>query len=206
MIRHRLPEAEWEPLLTSLGYSFGFLIIILGRQQLFTENTLTVILPFLKHRRAATLANISRLWLVVLVANLAGALIFASVMARTNAVGPEIRQTMSLIGDAAMKHDFGTTMLRGVFAGWLVALMVWLLPFAEQARVIVIILITYLIGIGEFPHVIAGAVEVFYAAAAGHVTFGETIVRYIIPTLFGNIIGGVALVATLGHLQFSAHE
>ncbi len=40
-----LPDAKWRPLVDSLGYSLGFLFVILGRQQLFTENTLTAILP-----------------------------------------------------------------------------------------------------------------------------------------------------------------
>src|SRR5579884_3436773 len=42
-----LPDSHWRPLVAKFGYSLGFLIVILGRQQLFTENTLTVILPLL---------------------------------------------------------------------------------------------------------------------------------------------------------------
>ena len=206
ILREHLPDAHWERLVVSFGYSFGFLIIVLGRQQLFTENTLTVILPFLKKKKAAMLANIGRLWAVVLAANLVGTFIFALVMARTNAVNPALRETMKKIGEESMSHDFGTTLLRGIFAGWLIALMVWLLPFAEQLRVVVIILITYLVGIGEFPHVIAGAAEVFFLSLHGDAGFGEVLGRYVLPTLIGNILGGVTLVALLGYMQHVAHE
>ena len=201
VLHHRLPEAEWVPLVSSFGYAFGFLIVILGRQQLYTENTLTVILPFLRRKKLAILANIARLWIVVLVANLIGAFAFAVVMARTTAVSPGVRESMRHLGEEALRGDFASTLLRAVFAGWLIAVMVWLLPFAEQLRTIVIVLITYLVGIGHFPHVIAGAVDVFFLVADGTRGLGDVVARFIIPTLIGNTIGGVTLVAILGHLQ-----
>lgn len=201
VLHDRLPEAEWVPLVSNFGYAFGFLIVILGRQQLFTENTLTVILPFLRKRKLAILGNIARLWLVVLLANLAGALAFAAVMARTTAVSPGVRASMRHLGEDAMRGDFASLLLRAVFAGWLIAVMVWLLPFAEQLRTVVIVLVTYLVGIGHFPHVIAGAVDVFFLAAEGTRGFGEVVARFIVPTLIGNTLGGVTLVAILGHLQ-----
>jgi formate/nitrite transporter FocA (FNT family) len=204
VLKDHLPEAEWAPLVTNFGYGFGFLIVILGRQQLYTENTLTVILPFLVKKQLAVLANIARLWAVVLIANLAGAFVFAAVMARTTAVSPAVREAMRHLGEEAMKHDFATTLLRGIFAGWLIALMVWLLPFAQQFRVVVIILITYLVGVGEFPHIVAGAVDVFFLAAEGTRGMGEVLARFIVPALIGNTLGGVTFVAILGHLQFAA--
>lgn len=201
VLKHDLPDAEWAPLLTKFGYAFGFLIVILGRQQLYTENTLTVILPFLKKRNAAVLLNIARLWATVLVTNLAGALAFAAILARTTAVSPGVRESMRHIGEEAMHPDFATLFLRGIFAGWLIALMVWLLPFAEQLRVVVIILITYLVGISHFPHIVAGAVDVFFLAAEGTATWGAALGHFLLPTLLGNTLGGVTLVALLGHLQ-----
>jgi formate-nitrite transporter family protein len=204
VLEHHLPNAEWAPLLTNFGYAFGFLIVILGRQQLYTENTLTVILPFLMQKKGSVLANIARLWTVVLLANLAGAFAFAAVMARTAAVSPGVRESMRHLGEKAMEPAFATLLLRGIFAGWLIALMVWLLPFAEQLRVVVIILLTYLVGIAEFPHIVAGAVDVFFLVAEGTTTFGAALGGFIVPVLLGNTIGGVTLVALLGHLQFAA--
>ncbi|MBD0373658.1 MAG: formate/nitrite transporter family protein [Pyrinomonadaceae bacterium] len=199
-----LPEAHWRPLIAKFGYSIGFLIVILGRQQLFTENTLTPILPLLKRKDEKTLLNVARLWAIVLVANLLGALLFAWAVARTTAFDPEIQRTFSELGHKAMEPEAATILLRGIFAGWLIALMVWLLPFAETARVWVIIIITYVVGLGNFSHIIAGAVEVFTIAAMNEASWLTVLGRYILPTLVGNIIGGVTLVAALNHAQVVA--
>jgi formate/nitrite transporter FocA (FNT family) len=204
LLRTRLPEREWTPLVVKLGYSFGFLIVILGRQQLFTENTLTPVLPLLQNKDAKTLGNMLRLWGVVLAANLLGALAFGLVAAKTSAFDPDVRETFLKIGAEAMKHGFGVTLLRAVFAGWLIALIVWLLPFAEAGRIWIIILLTWLIGVGHFAHIIAGAVNTFTLAWAGDKSWGDVLGRFIVPTLIGNIIGGVTLVAALNHAQVVA--
>jgi formate-nitrite transporter family protein len=201
-----LPDTYWRPLVAKFGYSAGFLIVILGRQQLFTENTLTPVLPLLQRKAVATLGNVLRLWAIVLIANLIGALIIAWVAARSNAFDPHVREAFAAIGNKAMENGFGTTLLRGIFAGWLIALMVWLLPFAETARVWVIILITYIVGLGQFSHIIAGAVETFTVAALGQKAWLNVLGSYIVPTLIGNILGGVSLVATLNHAQVVAGE
>ena len=199
-----LPDTHWRPLVAKFGYSVGFLIVILGRQQLFTENTLTPILPLLNRMNTETFLNVLRLWAVVLVANLLGALLFAWAVSRTTAFDPEIQRAFSEIGHKAMEPGALTIWWRGVFAGWLIALMVWLLPFAETARVWVIIFITYLVGLGHFSHIIAGAVEVFAIAAMGQESWLYVLGHYIAPTLVGNILGGVTLVAALNHAQVVA--
>jgi formate/nitrite transporter FocA (FNT family) len=201
LLRSHLPETAWAPLVTKLGYATGFLIVILGRQQLFTENTLTVILPLLLHKTRDVLGNVVRLWSIVLLANLAGALAFAWVAAKSAAFEPEVSTALGQIAAEGTAQAFATNLLRGVFAGWLIALMVWLLPAAESARVWIIILLTYLVGLGHFPHIIAGAVEAFYLGINGARPWMELLVQYGIPTLIGNTIGGVTLVAVLAHAQ-----
>ena len=196
-----LPDAPWRPLVSKLGYSVGFLIVILGRLQLFTENTLTPILPLLRHKDARTAANVLRLWAVVLTANLIGGLAVAVALAKTNAFDPHIQASFTEIGHKAMEHGFGTVLLRGIFGGWLIALLVWLLPFSESARVWVIIIITYTIGLGHFSHVIAGSVETFALASAGEKTWPAVLGGFVVPSLIGNAIGGLTLVATLNHAQ-----
>jgi len=196
----------WSGLASKLGYSVGFLVVILGRQQLFTENTLTPILPLMLHKTAKTFGNVARLWLVVLLANLIGALIVGWACVRSGAFDEPVKATFIEIGHQAMQHDFGTTLVRGIFAGWLIALMVWLLPFAETARVWVIIIITYLVGVGHFSHIIAGAVETFAVAWAHQKSWPGVLGGFIVPTLIGNILGGVTLVAALNHAQVVAGD
>ena len=201
-----LPDASWRPLVAKFGYTIGFLIVILGRQQLFTENTLTPILPLLQRKPIASVGNVLRLWIIVLVANLLGALLIAITVAHTSAFDAEVQQAFAAIGQKAVDQDFGTILLRGIFAGWLIALMVWLLPYAESARIWVIILITYLVGVGEFSHVIAGAVETFTLAAMGDISWTNVLGGYLAPTLIGNIIGGVMLTAALNHAQIVSDD
>jgi formate/nitrite transporter FocA (FNT family) len=204
LLRSFLPNEHWRPAVAKLGYSVGFLIVVLGRQQLFTENTLTPILPLLQKKKSDVLFNVLRLWTIVLLANLIGALVVALVIARTSVFELHARSVFLAIGHEALAPAWLTILLRGIFAGWLIALMVWLLPFAESARVWVIIIITYIVGLGHFSHIIAGAVEVFSVAAAGEAGWLGVIGHYLIPTLLGNIIGGVTLVAAINHAQVVA--
>jgi len=94
--------------------------------------------------------------------------------------------------------------LGAIFAGWLVALMVWLLPAAETARVVIIMLLTYMISIAGFPHLIAGSVEAFYLVVTGTLSWGSYFTKFMIPTFLGNVLGGVILVAALNHAQATA--
>jgi formate/nitrite transporter FocA (FNT family) len=204
LLEFYLPAAAWQPLVSKLGYSVGFLIVILGRQQLFTENTLTAILPLLGRRHPRTLLQVLRLWSVVLLANLLGAFLFAWAIAHTEVFDPAIRQIFAAIGSRMLAGDFVDTVVRAVFAGWLIALMVWLLPFAETARVTVIVILTYLIGLGHFSHIIAGSVETLYLVVSGGAGWHDYVVDFFAPTLLGNLIGGIALVSALNHAQVTA--
>lgn len=180
------------------------MIVILGKQQLFTENTLTPVLPLLHRKDIKTLWQVLRLWGVVLIANLIGAFVIALVTARTGVFDPHVLKAFEELGKQAMEPSFGATLLRGIFAGWLIALIVWLLPYAETARLWVIILITYIIGIGHFSHSIAGSVEVFTLAFMQQASWGMVFLKFTIPALLGNIIGGVMIVAVLNHAQIKA--
>ena len=206
LLRHYLPSAEWLPAVTSFGYSLGFLIVILGRQQLFTENTITVIIPLLHQRDLRTLANVLRVWGIVLVTNLAGGLAVAWVLANTRSFDSATLEAFREIGQKAIEPEWDAVLLRGVYAGWLIALLVWLLPAAEAARLWIVVLITYIISLGHFTHVIAGSIEVFYLAADGGTSWSQALLGYTLPALIGNIIGGVVLTATLNHAQVAAND
>jgi formate/nitrite transporter FocA (FNT family) len=203
-LQMHLPEANWRPLIVKWGYAIGFLIVVLGRQQLFTENTLTPVLSFLRHKTRRAFVNLMRLWGIVLVSNLIGAFAFACLLARTPAFAGEAQRIFEEIGREPLKLSFGVACTRGIFAGWLIALMVWLLPFAESARVWVILLLAYGVGLGELTHIIAGSVDVFYLVVAQKASWSDYLGRFMAPTLLGNIIGGVALVAVLNHGQVTA--
>jgi formate-nitrite transporter family protein len=196
-----LPDAPWRPLISRAGYSLGFLIVILGRQQLFTENTLTVILPLLLHKNLEMLAKVLRLWSIVLTANITGTFFFALLVARTHFLEPSIQRAMIDIASAHVGPGFWTVALRAVFAGWLIALMVWMMPDASSSRVFIILVITYVISICSLNHIIAGSTNVFVLVVLGKLTFLRYVTSFFLPTLLGNIFGGVSLVAALAHAQ-----
>jgi formate/nitrite transporter FocA (FNT family) len=204
LIRSALPDQPWRPLVSKLGYTVGFLIVVLGRQQLFTENTLTPILPLLARRDLSTLRQVLRLWGIVLLMNLVGAYAFALVAGHSDAFSPHLRQTFSQIGHEAMQGSFGTIVLKGIFAGWLIALMVWLLGGTQDGQIGVIIIITYLVGLAGLSHIIAGSIETMYLVTTGAASWRHYLAGYMIPTLLGNVLGGVSLVAVLNHAQVVA--
>ncbi|HUK77539.1 MAG TPA: formate/nitrite transporter family protein [Thermoleophilia bacterium] len=196
-----LPAAQWAPLVIKLGYPVGFLIVILGRQQLFTETTVTVVLPLLSRRSSAVFWRVLQFWTVVLVANLAGALLFAWILGATDAYGPVVKQQFAQLGYAAVSPDFGGTVVRGVFAGWIVATVVWLQPVAGSARVAVIAVLTYLVGLANLSHIVAGSVETLFLVTTGRLAWVTWLGHFALPTLLGNTLGGVAFVAALNHAQ-----
>ncbi len=199
LLRAHLPDAPWRPLVSKAGYSVGFLIVVLGRQQLFTENTLTPVLPFLSKPTVKTLLRLLRLWGLVLAGNLVGAFAFSWAAGHTGAFAPDVRRAFSEISHETMQGGAGLHFLRGIYAGWLIALMVWLLPNARSARLWVIILLTYVVSIGQFSHIIAGSSEAFFAVFNGEASAHDYFLHFLIPTLLGNTIGGVTLVALLNH-------
>ncbi len=194
-----LSEFSWRLLVTKFGYSIGFLIVILGRQQLFTENTLTPILQLLNCKNLHTLKLVGRLWSIVLVFNLLGALCFALILYTSEPFDEKVKTALIVTSHKVFEAEFYKIFVNALFAGWLIALMVWLLPFAETGRVGVIIIITYVVGLGGFAHVIAGSINAFYAVFAGLEPPVNFLIHFFIPTLTGNIIGGVAFVAAINH-------
>lgn len=204
LIRAAIPDVSWRPLISSFGYSLGFLIVVLGRQQLFTENTLTVILPLFARPSMRILIRVIRLWGIVLLANLVGAFIFATVAAQTLVFAPNVQRAFIAIGEESIRGGFGQIVMRGIFAGWLIALMVWLLPGADATRLQIIVILTYIVALGGFAHIIAGSVDTLYLVSSGHLSWPGYLGGFFAPTLVGNVIGGVSLVAALNFAQVAS--
>jgi formate-nitrite transporter family protein len=199
LIQSQLPEGPARHLIAGVGYSLGFVIVVLGRQELFTESTLTAVLPLLVRRDWGTWLSLLTFWAVVLAANILGTLIFAALLTINGLFDDDVRTALRDISHFAVSGPFWPTTIKAIFAGWLIALMIWLLPSARSARLLVIMLLTYVVAIGRFSHVIAGSVEAFYAMFTGQASVHEYVTGFFIPTIIGNTIGGVALVALLNH-------
>jgi len=191
-------------LVAPLGYTVGFLVVVLGRQQLFTENTLTPILPLLHHRDLSTLAKVLKLWFLVLTSNIAGTWTIGSVLAHTSIFESKIVDAFVGISRHTVEGSFSATFVRAVFAGWLIALMMWLLPAAKGSRAHIIIVMTYVVALGEFSHIIAGSVECAFLVQSGRASLLQYASDFFLPTVLGNIVGGTTLVALLNYGQVAA--
>ena len=206
VLHAHLPDKPWRPLVTALGYSLGFLVVIIGSQQLYTENTLKPIVPWMAKRSKEMLGKVVTLWGVVLVANLLGAFLFALAAAHTDVFSPEVKHAFEEMGRRALEGGALTIFARAIFAGWIIALMVWMLPAATGAGFFVIAVMAWIVGAAHLSHIIVGSVEVLYLAATGGTSYGTYVMRFMLPALLGNTIGGVALVAALNHAQVVAGD
>jgi len=201
LLRSHLPDASWRPLVAKLGYSVGFLIVILGGQQLYTENTLTPIVPLLTRRSGEMLGRVLRLWGIVLVTNLIGTILFAWVLARTTVFDPEVHIAFLGVASESLRGDFATTLVRAVFAGWLIALMLWMLPAASSEQVPVIVGMTYLVGLAGLAHIIAGSAEVALSRGARRGELGRLLRVLRGPDADRQHVRWRQLVAALNHAQ-----
>jgi len=202
ILQARLPDAPWRELVSSLGYTSGFVFVTMARQQLFTETTLTVMLPVL--HRTHGLSDVIRYWAIVFAANIVATLLFAAAATIPGLFPPDGVHAFVDLGVKAAEPGFLGVLIKGVFAGWLIALMVWLMPAAASARFFVIVAVTWLIGAAHFRHVIAGSVETGFAAMHGAIGWQDFLVGFLIPAFIGNSIGGVVFVALLNHAQVKA--
>lgn len=201
LLHRHLGNTPGRFLIESVGYSFGFLVVILARQQLLTENTLTAVLPLMTDPSLRKFGSLLRLWSVVLLGNLVGVALFAYFTLHLQQFDASTQEIFANIGREVMQNSPWQMFTKGILAGWLIATLVWLLPSAEHAKVAVIILITYVIAIGGFTHIIVGSAETLYLVFAGDLGAADYALHFALPTLAGNIVGGSLMFALISHAQ-----
>lgn len=185
------------------SYSIGFVFVILGRSELFTEHTTLAVLPVLDGK--ATLPQLARLWGLVYLGNIIGGLVFASLgvllLADPGLIAPE---ALTSIAHKMMRHDPGWLFTAAMFAGWLMGLLAWLLSAAQDttSRLLLICLITATIGLLHLPHSIAGNVEVLFGLYASPSITVVDYLQFLGLATLGNAFGGAVFVAILkyGHV------
>jgi formate/nitrite transporter FocA (FNT family) len=206
LFKSRLPDIESSHVIASLGYSAGFLAVILARQQLFTENTLTAVLPVMSKPTVANLGRLFRLWGVVLFGNLCGTLLVAYVMLHLPIFDSKTDEAFLEIGRKVMENDVTHMFSKGIVSGWMIATMVWMIASMEAAKIWIIVLITYLMALGDFTHIVVGSAEASYLVFAGELSWSDFWLVFAAPTLGGNIIGGSFIFAILSHAQIRSEK
>lgn len=198
---HVAHDVPWHDLIVSLGYPVGFLMVVLSRQQLFTENTITVVLPVMAQFNARNVARLARIWSIVFMANMTGTLVAALFCTLTPVLEPDLYVAMLGLSHRSVEQPWVQLLFRGVSAGFIIAAMVWIVPGAQAAQFHVVALMTYLVSAGDFAHIVAGSVEAFLLVVHGDITFWTMLYGFTAPVLLGNIIGGTALFALISYAQ-----
>lgn len=196
-----LPDAPWRPLVACFGYPVGFLIVILGHLQLFTESTLSAVIPVATHPTKSNILRLLRFWFLVLGANLTGTLLIAVTFDQEWIITAHQHQAMLDLSGHLLDRTFVQTLRMGIPAGFLIAAVPWMLPSSKGQEFWVIVTLTYLISLGGFAHVVAGSGEAWLLALSGKTTVLHGLAGIMLPTFIGNVIGGTGLFAVLAHAQ-----
>jgi formate/nitrite transporter FocA (FNT family) len=183
-----------------LLYPIGFIAVIIGRAQLFTENTLYPVVLVLDERRH--LIRTLRLWGVVYAANIFGAVLFALLTVKSPALRPDILSQLIQLGRDGASGSVAYFFWSGIVGGWLIALVAWTVTASHWTigQLAIVYLLTFVVGVGHFAHCIAGSGEILSSVMAGAVpTVGY--LRWLVPATAGNICGGIVIVSLLNYGQ-----
>lgn len=205
ILEDAIPQADWRDLLVSLGYSVGFVIVILGRMQLFTESTISAILPFVSKPSLTAGFKTLRLWVIVLTGNFIGTAIAAAILSSGLIGNPGHFEAMIEISKSILERDMFSTFLNAIPAGFVIAILAWTLPNARNGSAFwVILVLTWLIGAGGYTHSIVGSAEAFMLLFNGYSSFQFTFFGFLLPAVLGNLVGGAGIFALLAHAQVKA--
>jgi formate/nitrite transporter FocA (FNT family) len=181
-------------------YPLGFIVVILGRSQLFTENTLYPVALVLAEKKHFW--KTLRLWATVLPANVLGALAFAALAALTSALRPDMLQALVQLGLDAAHNPPSTIFWSAVMGGWIIATVAWLVSGSHSitGSVMIIWMLAFVVGLGNFAHSIATSGEILAAVLIGKATWSSYGI-WLLLAVAGNICGGVGMVTLLEYGQ-----
>lgn len=203
-LESHIGESSWRTLIVSLGYPLGFVIVILGRMQFFTESTITAMLPLVTRPSWWTLKRTLRLWLLVILANLAGTALTTLALTQLPMIDASLRDGMVSVSEVILRHDAVATFWTAIPAGFMIASIAWMLPNAREQSFLVIFAITYAVGVTGLSHSVVGSAEAFTLMWTGRVDVAGALFTLIAPAVIGNLVGGAGLFAVLAHGQVRA--
>jgi len=179
-------------------YSVGFIFVVLGRSELFTEHTTLAVLPVLNG--TTTLGSLMRLWALVYIGNIVGAALFALLISRIGpAYGIISPQAFAYLAHQNLGHGWWPIALAAMLAGWLMGLLSWLVTAARDtiSQVLIVWLVTAGIGLSHLPHCIAGTSEVLAGLFSGQSIGLWDYGHFLLWSTLGNAVGGVIFVAVI---------
>lgn len=200
-----LGDGPVQQFISFVFYPIGFIVVVIGRAQLFTENTLyPVVLVLDEHKHVL---NTLRLWGIVFASNVVGAIFVGWLLMKTGALPHNFADALAGLGLHAAEGHFTVIFAKGVIGGWLIALVAWMVTASHWTigQIAVTWLLTFIVGAGHFSHCIASSGEIFAAVMSGHLHYLDYF-RWLLPATLGNIVGGVAIVTLLNYGQVRLGE
>lgn len=193
-------------LIGALFFPIGFVILLIGKTELFTENFLVPVVAVIKRR--GSIGQLMKLWSIAFTFNLLGALLFAFLISREGVYPHSAANEMIYIAEKKIGYDFGTAFVKAIFAGWLMTTLTWLIIAAKGmgAQLAFMWIIGTLIVLGQFNHVVISASEIFMGMFLGaDVSVQDWIVKNVIPAMAGNLVGGIFFVTIIHYWQSLYH-
>jgi formate/nitrite transporter FocA (FNT family) len=193
--------------LFGLVYPVGFILVVLGKSALFTEQTSVLTLPVLNGQRK--ISELLRIWGLVILGNVIGGILFTLFI---SFLAPKLdlftHETMATIGEHVVHYDAWILFLSAIVAGWLMGLLNWLLNSAKNSltRIFLIFMITAVIGFGGFHHSIVGNIEVFGAYINSDAVSLLDYLTFLSLALIGNVIGGAIVVGLFKYRIFESNH
>jgi formate/nitrite transporter FocA (FNT family) len=193
--------------LFSLVYPIGFVLVVLGKSALFTEQTSVLTIPVLNGQR--TIWELLRVWGLVILGNLIGGILFTLFI---SLLAPHLNlfthETMVKIGSHIVNYDAWVLFLSAIVAGWLMGLLNWLINSVKNSltRIFLIFMITGVIGFGGFHHSIVGNIEVFGAFLHSNTITLLDYLKFLSLAIVGNAIGGAVVVGLFKYRIFESNN
>jgi formate/nitrite transporter FocA (FNT family) len=169
--------------------------------QLFTENTITTVVPVVLRQDMDSFVRTARLWGIVLGANVVGAFVIAAFFGLTPVLKPELLEAMIKISEHATGMEPMIGLISGIPSGILIAAIVWMMPSAPNNKIVLVVIFTWLIAAGDFTHIVAGSVEMALLLLLGELGVGQAVFGFFLPVLIGNVIGGTVVFTLLTYAQ-----
>lgn len=194
-------------LLGAVAFPIGFIILLIGKGELFTENFFVPVVGVMEGN--GTVRELLELWTYTLFFNLVGAAIFAALVTRPGVFGADAKAFMIQYATTKVHWPFTEAFVKGIFAGWLMTVLTWLILAADTigARMVIIWIVGFLIVAGHFNHVVISAAEIFMAIwLHAPISWPTWLENNFVPALIGNLVGGVIFVTLLGWVQAHSLE
>ncbi|WP_295180419.1 formate/nitrite transporter family protein [uncultured Christiangramia sp.] len=189
--------------LIALVYPLGFILVVLGKSILFTEQTSLLALPVLNNRRSVW--SLFQIWGVVILGNLAGGMLIAlTVSWLGSGLNLFEAEVIAKIGEHFVDYDILTIFLSAIMAGWLMGLLSWLVTSSKEttAEILIIYLITAVMGFTGLHHSIIGHIEIFAGMLVSDKITFLVYLKTLVTALAGNAVGATVFVALLKYRAF----